>query len=131
MVKAVCIACGAAKGAPYRRCRHCGLDPTSDDLSLVKSVYLSTSRYVTGEETEDEIRNQREYSKELDGIADRLSRGDRIEYDEEELARLKENLDLMRSVPRAAVWGAVFRTFLPGFLFVAAIWLLYVLLQFL
>ena len=130
-MKAICISCGAPKRAPYKRCRRCGFSPTVNDMSLVKSVYLSTGRFATGEETGQEVERQLRYSKELDDIGAVIRAGNQIEYDEDELTRLKKELAVMRSVPIAAVWGVVFRTFLPGLLFVTGVWLLYLLLRFL
>ncbi len=129
MTNAICISCGADKHAPYRKCRHCRLDPSKDDALSVKSVYLSTSRYVSGEETEEEIEQQERYSKELDRLAQLLQSGQPIEYDKEEITRLQKNLELMRSVSGSQVWGAAFRLVLPGIIFLAALWLIYFLLR--
>lgn len=129
MTNAICISCGARKIAPYEKCCHCGLDPSKDDTLLVKSVYLSTGRYVSGDETEEEADQQKRYSKELDRFGQMLENGQPIEYDDEEMARLQKNLDLMRSISRPRVWGALFRFAIPGMIFVGAIWLVYILLR--
>jgi hypothetical protein len=127
MKKAICIACGSRKRAPYAPCCRCGFDPGVDDESLVRSVYLSTSRYPLPEQKEE----RQQYAKQLDMYAEMIRRRQQIVFEEAELARLAANLVLMRSVPRAAVWGAVFRLFLPGVLFVAGVWLFYFLLRWL
>ncbi len=129
MPSAICISCGARKRTAYQRCRRCGFDPTKDDTSLVKSVYLSTGRYYSGSETEGEAAEQARYSTELDHIAELLESGHEIEYDADELARLREQLRLVRSVPRIAVWGAVFRLFLPAFVLGAILLVLVVVLR--
>ena len=95
----------------------------------VKSVYLSTTRYITGSENEEEIEEQARYSTELDKIARLLQNGHDVKYDEGEMARLRHNLELMRSIPREAVWGAVFRFALPGIVFTGIVWLVYFLLR--
>jgi len=125
MTKAICISCGTAKGAPWRTCPRCGLDPTRDDELLVRSVYLSTSRY-TGDECEEALA----YSKKLDDLGRMLSSGGKIEYDESEIARLWSQLKLIRSIPRSAVWGALLRFLLPGLVFVGGLWVLYFVLRY-
>jgi hypothetical protein len=115
MSKCICISCGAQKRAPYARCRCCGLDPSTDEASLVKSVYLSTGRFVTGSETDEEEERKAQYAAELDDLARALRSGKQVNYDPDELARLSAQYRLMKSVPRRAIWGAVFRTFLPAF----------------
>ncbi len=125
MTKAICMSCGTAKDAPWRTCPRCGLDPTRDDALLVRSVYLSTSRY-----TSDERKKALAYSKTLDGLGRMLSSGGKIEYDESEIARLWSQLKLIRSIPRSAAWGALLRFLLPGLVFLGGLWLLYLVLRY-
>jgi hypothetical protein len=92
-------------------------------------VYLSTGRFTTGEESEEGVQRQAQYSDELDAAAALLKSGRKVDYDEEELRRLKRELEMLKSVPRAAPWTALFRLFLPGLLFLGAIWLLNFLIR--
>jgi hypothetical protein len=110
MAEAICIACGGRKRLPWQICNDCGLDPTKDEMLLVKSVYLSTGRY-------DDDSKRQEYAGELEVLGSRISKGQPIEFDDEELARLLAQKRLVESVPMRAVWGAIFRTFFPGIIF--------------
>lgn len=111
MAQAICIACGHAKSAPWRRCRSCGLEPTNDDITMVKSVYLSTGRFDQAEEKEC-------YEKELDAVGQRIGAGESYCYDEAELARLLSQKRLVEKIPARAVWAAIGRLLLPGVLLV-------------
>ena len=106
MVDSVCPRCGTSKKRPWKACSNSCLDPADDEEALVKSVYLSVERFEDGTE-------RRRYRKELDEIARRMRAGESPEFDEAELKRLRKQKRLVESVPASAVWGAVFRFFLP------------------
>jgi hypothetical protein len=129
MAKAICISCGSRKNKLYHKCGGCGFDPTADDQSLVKSMYLSTGRFVTGEETEEEYESQKTYSIELDDIAEQIKNGRSVEYDQNELTRLQEQLSLVRSIPFTTVRGAVVRIFLPAFVLLGVLLLIISILR--
>jgi len=121
MARSICIICGHEKKAPWQKCHECGFTP-EDEVAFVKSVFLSTARF----SDEDEA-DQERYAKELDVLGKRIQQGERITYDEKELDRLREERELYRSVPLSAVYGALFRFFLPGILLVAVLFaMLYV-----
>lgn len=88
---------------------------------MAKSIIMSISRYDDGDE-------RKRYAKELEDLSGALRRGEEPRYDEAELSRLLEEKKVLEQVPMRSVWGAVLRTFLPGVLFVVALFLLYVLL---
>lgn len=123
-VRAFCIQCGGEKAAPWQRCRVCGFDPTVDEMSLAKSVYLSSGRYDTAEQA-------REHDGELDELARRIRSGDQIDYDPDDLERLAKQRQMVESIPARAVWGAVVRFFLPGVALIVGLLLLYVFLRWL
>ena len=119
-MNAICISCGTAKGAPWHKCRKCGLVPSGE--VLVKSVYCSTGRF-----DGDEVRSEA-YRDELCRMQKELRQGEEIEYDATDLKRLKEQGTLIDELATARVWGAVFRFFLPAIIFLAVIYtLLYIL----
>lgn len=125
MAKAICIACGHAKPRPWKACRKCGLDPSSDEMALAKSVYLSIGRF-------EDPAEQAKYEDELDQVGRDLSIGKVVHYDEKELARLVEQKKAVDSVPPLAPWIALMRIFLPAFIglaIIGAIWLLLRLLR--
>ncbi len=112
MTDAVCIRCGSRKRTPWRRCRRCGLDPSGDPETLVRSVYLSTARF----EAPDE---RRAWAATLDAVAARIEAGTPPEFGDGELRRLRAQRDAVRRVPASAVWRAVLRLFLPALVFLA------------
>ena len=119
MPKAICPACGQARAKPWLVCKGCGLDPSQDDELLIRSVYLSVDRFEDGSD-------RARYAKELEGIAKRLSECAEYSYDTDEIERLRKQKLAISSVPDSAVWGAVFRLFLPAiFVFIALAIILY------
>ena len=116
---AICIHCGAKKKEPWYKCRNCGYTPTGKDL--IKSVYCSTRRYQDHDA-------QKEYELELERISAERRTGKAIGYDDRELDRLERQQKDVDEVPASAVWGTVFRLFLPGIIFLV---LLYLILAFL
>jgi len=52
-----------------------------------------------------------------------------VEHLFEELDRLRKQKHLVEAVPMSAVWGAVFRFFLPAVIFLAILWGLVILLE--
>lgn len=107
MVNALCTRCGTPKKKPWKRCSSCGLDPTQDEDVLVKSVYLSVERFEDGDD-------RRRYAKELDDLAVRMRAGEKPDFEPAALEKLRKQKRLVESVPVSAVWGAVFRLFLPA-----------------
>ncbi len=114
MTDAICIRCGSRKRAPWRRCRRCGLDPSGDPEALVRSVYLSTARF-------DAPDDRRAWGAALDAVGARIEAGTPPEFDAGELRRLRAQRDAVRRAPASAVWGAVFRLFLPALVFLATL----------
>ena len=85
-------------------------------------MYLSLGRY----ENDDDIRR---YEGELVLMGRALREGDElIDYDPEELSRLRAQKQRVDSIPLTAVWGAVFRFFLPAIIFLGVLWFLIYLL---
>ncbi len=107
MPDAICLRCAAEKPRPWTTCGGCGFDPRIDDVSLIKSVYLSVERF-------DDADRRKTYQLELTALAESIRRGDRIAFDEADLPRLRRQKDLVESVPSSAVWSAVVRLFLPA-----------------
>ena len=113
--EAICLKCGAWKNAPYARCRICNFQPEVGSDDELKSVYLSLGRF-------RDARQRKAYFQELEMIATRLKRDGVIDIDSSEVERLRGERKLFRSVSYRQVWSAVFRTVLPGVLFLAALW---------
>ena len=107
MANALCPRCGTPKKQPWVKCKNCGLDPADDEEVLVKSVYFSVERF-------DDADDRQRYGKELDELGKRLRAGERPSFDDAELEQLRQQKRLVASVPYSAVWGAVFRLFLPA-----------------
>ena len=82
---------------------------------MAKSIYLSTERFAG---LDDEPAG---WWSELANLQLSLKSGEKIAYDEAELARIAAAREAARGAP---AWIALFRFFLPGILFVAAIWFL-------
>ncbi len=106
------------------QCRLCGFDPSNSDDDEVKSVYLSVGRFAC-----DDAEVQQAYREELQVIAGRIQSGKSVDYDAQELDRLRVQKEMVESVPAMAVWGAVFRLFLPALIFLAILGLVNVLLK--
>ncbi len=122
MAKAICLRCGGAKRRPWQTCRRCGFTPETDPEDLIKSVYLSVGRF-------DDADRSTVYEAELEALAGVIRAGQPLEFDPEELARLREQKRVVESIPMAAVWGAVFRFLLPGFALLAVLVLIALLLR--
>ena len=101
-------------------CRNCGLDPADDEEALIKSVYLSVERLDDGDDL-------RRYRRELNELGERIRAGESPAFDEVELERLREQKRLVESVPSSAVWGAVFRLFLPAIIVMALLAIIVIL----
>lgn len=114
VTRALCPRCGAPKKRPWSSCDRCGLDPAEDEEALVRSVYLSIERFEDGDD-------RRHYRTELEELARRIRAGESPSYDEAVLEELRMQKRLVASVPASAVWGAVFRLFLPAIVVVAAL----------
>jgi len=118
--QAVCIRCGAWKRWPPERCRDCGFEP-SEERDLSKSLYLSKARPENADEPTD-------IEALLEQASATLRSGGTVQYDADELQRLSERLRDFRSVSSRQVWATLLRFFLPGILFLAALFgLLYLL----
>lgn len=108
MAEAICINCGHAKGAAFKKCRNCGFAPKDED-ARVRSLYLSTGRF-------DGVRKGgRGYREELDRIGAAIQAGSAPAFETAELERLRDEL----GVPASAVWRYLFRLFLPAIIFIA------------
>jgi hypothetical protein len=111
---ALCLKCGEPKGLPWKRCRSCNFDPTGDEESLVRSVYLSVARF-------NEAAASGSYRKQLDAMGAALRAGQSIDFDPGELARLRRERAALESVPISAVWLTIVRFFLPAVLFIGGL----------
>jgi len=106
---AICLRCGATKELPYETCVGCGFQPTEEDESLLKSVYLSLGRYDTPDE-------QSRYALELVTLAEQLRRGEEIEFDGDDLRRLQKQKGEVEHLSYAGTTYLLFRIFFPGIL---------------
>jgi glycine betaine/proline transport system permease protein len=106
MTHSICPRCGTPKRRPWRACDTCGLDPAQDEEALVESVYLSIERFEDGDD-------RRRYGEVLRDLSARIRAGESPEFDAAVLDELRKQRRLVSSVPASAVWGAVFRLFLP------------------
>lgn len=84
------------------------------NADLVKSLYLSVSRY-----EEQEKRDR--YAGELAETASALKAGGSVVFVPDELERLSKQLEMVRGVTARMVWGTLGRFFLPGALFVVGL----------
>ena len=115
MADAICVKCGASKPRPFSRCPTCEFDPSGDDESLVRSVYLSAGRF-------DDERAADAYRRELDSLGAVLRAGKTIAFDPDELMRLRMQKAAVGGIPPSAVWEAILlKLFLPAALFVGAL----------
>jgi len=124
MAEALCLRCGGAKRNPWRACRRCAFKPAPRSDELIRSIYLSTGRFEDPEEAAA-------YREELDHVAEAIRAGLAVSYDESELMRLRARAAAFTSIPSSAVWGAVFRLFLPAIAVVGLLLLATRLLRFL
>lgn len=114
MARSLCIWCGASKREPYSKCKNCRRQPRGED-ELTRSVYLSSARYAVASAGE------RERPVDLAEAAERLQRGEPVDYPPAELERIRAELDALYSW--ATVARGLFQVFRPAllFLFVGAI----------
>ena len=125
MADAVCVKCGASKRQAWGRCGGCAFDPSDDDESLVRSVYLSVGRF-------DDEGAADAYRRELDSIGAALQRGQTISFNEDELIRLRAQKATLESIPVSAVWMTIFvKIVLPAALFIGGLFGLKYMLRFL
>jgi len=114
MIHSICPRCGTPKRKPGKKCGHCGLDPDQVEEALVKSVYLSIERFEDGDD-------RQRYGEVLRDLSARMRAGESPEFDASVLDELRKQRRLVSSVPASAVWGAVFRLFLPVIVVVVAL----------
>lgn len=116
-MSSICIFCGQNKKKPWDKCNNCGLVPSGEDL--FKSIYCSSLRF--------EERDM-DFESELKEISNQLKAGKKIEYNKLELDKLRKRHKEFCTATSGQVWITVIRFFLPGVLFLMAIYLiLYVL----
>jgi hypothetical protein len=84
---------------------------------MAKSIYLSTGRYAGLDEPEG-------WRSELAHLQRSLKSGQKVTYDEVELARIAATKEKLQHAPPSVAWNAVLRFFMPGVLLLAVIWLL-------
>jgi hypothetical protein len=116
MPLAVCASCGRKKRRPDVKCRECGADPTTNEELMVKSVYLSAWRF-------DEPHQRLEYTNALKAVGAGLRQGRPVDYDAEELARIRKQLHEGRAM-QPAMLGCAARFFVPEMIFFLGILLL-------
>jgi hypothetical protein len=117
----ICIKCGDEKREPWMRCPSCKFDPRTNPDDLVKSVYLSTSRF----EEEEGGR----YREELRQLARTIKAGECVKYDDSELKRLQKQKEMVDSVSLKTVCKTLFRIFLPAILLLLFIVVILILLK--
>jgi hypothetical protein len=110
-MQSICLCCGNCKEVPYEKCIACGFQPSDEDGSLVKSVYLSLGRYDTPCE-------QSRYEPILNALAEKIAQGEEIAFDCDDLRRLDEQKETVKDINDAVVMQYLFRVFFPGLLFV-------------
>jgi hypothetical protein len=123
MEKIICIRCGAEKDMLMVECDVCQFDPSGDEASEVKTLYLSTLRF------EGECDKQR-YAIELDDVAKRIKRGETIDYDAAELDRLGELRRAFLAVTPTVLVLTLLWNFAPVIALLAAMALLAAILQY-
>lgn len=88
---AYCQKCGNQKYKAYSKCSVCGHNPPDTEDDLIRAVYLSTGRF------EDDDDNSK-YVPKLKALGEIIQNGGEIEYNEEEIERLREQKHLVESV---------------------------------
>ena len=120
---AICISCGNQKKSAFAVCRECQFDPAQNEDSLLKSVYLSEGRF------EDELKREN-YRDELNLIARAIREGgEDVDFDKNELERLRVQKESVGSVTNQMLAGALFRFLGPGLLFIGILFGLLFLLK--
>ena len=121
---AICIYCGERKSKPWGKCPSCKKTPDGEDL--VKSVYCSTGRYA-----DEDL--PAEFFAELDTISNQIKQGEQVRYSEEKLRELKKQREQIDSTPVS--WNLLIieliRQFFPGFMVIAGLLVLLLLLKWL
>jgi hypothetical protein len=77
------------KKAPWETCCNCHKTPSDDDL--VKSVYCSTGRYA-----DDPVKSDA-YLDQLTTFSNDIQSGTEVQYDNDELDRLRRQKDLIQT----------------------------------
>jgi hypothetical protein len=113
-MNAICLHCGSTKKAGWEKCGVCSFDPNCDETSLVRSVYLSVDRFESAED-------RAAYCDELAEMSSRITQGERIEFDEAEIDRLRQQLSLIQAVSTSDVCDVLWRLFLPGLLLILSL----------
>jgi hypothetical protein len=108
-------------------CASCGFRPEEGSKDEVKSVYLSLGRY---EDLYDNDANEERYRSELEKSSALIKAGGEIDFDEKELQRLEEQRRLVYSVTTVQILYGLFRLFLPAFIIIGVLTLLYYLLKY-
>lgn len=91
MPNAICLRCGKVKSRATACCKACAFDPREDKVALAKSILLSIDRYEDGTD-------RKRYAKELGAIGERISAGEQVPFDPQEVQRQVEIVDLGRSI---------------------------------
>lgn len=118
---AYCQRCGTKKQVAISRCKECGYDPRESEDEMLKAVYLSSGRF------EDPERSK-EYESALSLLGRAIREGELIDYETDDIERLRTQKNLIDSIPASTPWIAVVRLFAPGILSLAVLfgilWLL-------
>lgn len=88
---------------------------------MLRSVYLSTARYSSGEE-------QEKYLAELNRASSVLQGGGSLVFDDGELRRLAEQKSTVESVKTRHILLYLAKLFAPGAALLVLIWCIYALL---
>jgi hypothetical protein len=102
-------------------CAHCGLDPSTDPTLAAKSAFLSIGRYESPEAMDA-------YHKELQIIADRVKKGETIDFPQDEIERLLRQKLEIESIPRWRPYLALSYAFWPILAFFAVAGAIYAVL---
>jgi len=113
VARAICLRCGAAKRQSTTACKSCGLDPRGDPRVVAQSHLLSIDRYEDGTD-------RKRYARELDDIADRIRAGEQVTFEESEIEREIEVIELGKRL----TWRHGCRAFGLVMLWLAPLWLI-------
>ena len=112
MTKAICIRCGATKTGPQKKCRICGLKPSTDEekaRSVILSGYYEIDQVVCGKAP-----------AELTAISESIKRGQAYEFDQKEVDKIIGYVQETLDVPSSTLAWDTVKLFGPIVLVIAA-----------
>ena len=111
------------KNAPYARCKQCGLQPQGGSEDELRSVYFSLGRIGDSGDRDALL-------TELQECSNAIRAGETTHFSPDDLKNLEMQRDQFRSIRYSQVWAAVFRLFLPAFIFLSILWIIVAILRF-